>query len=150
LRERAEIHPDRLAGPGKIRAVPDTWTLAWGSEHRRVAVANAEHLSELLAAAAADADTSHTTAELVSPGGGELTIGLGRDQSIATFKASAEPPYFVSRGTGSPDDLLVFFYNGDWSEFSAAEAISVEAAMAALGEFYETGHQPNCIAWKEV
>jgi hypothetical protein len=126
------------------------WTLAWGHDPQPVAVTGLAHLYELLSEAAKDARTSHTIAELVSPSGAELTIGLGRDRSIATFKASVDPPYFVSRGTGSADDLIVFFYGGHWSEFSGDDAISVEAATAALEEFYETGHQPTCIAWKEV
>lgn len=128
----------------------DNWTLAWGHDHQSVAVTCLVHLFELLSEAMKDARTSHTIVELVSPSGAEPTIGLGRDRSIATFKTSADPPYFVSRGTGSADDLLVFFYNGAWSEFSGDDAISVEAATAVLGEFYETGDQPTCIAWKEV
>jgi hypothetical protein len=149
------LGPERFRGrrPTLFRqdaAVSAAWTFAWGHDHQSVGVTGLAHLFELLSEATEDARTSHTIAALVSPSGAELTIGLGRDRSIATFKASADPPYFVSRGTGSADDLLVFFYNGEWSEFRGDEAISVEAATAALGEFYETEHQPTGIAWKEV
>jgi len=113
-------------------------------------VTDAAHLFELLTEASKDAETSHTIAELVSPAGAELTVGLGRDRSVVTFKASAEPPYFVSRGTGSADELLVFFYGGGWSEFSGDEAIPIDDASAALREFYATGQRPTCIAWREV
>ncbi len=130
--------------------MPDAWTLAWGNEHREVAVANSKHLSELLVEAAKDAKTSHTIAALVSPSGAELTIGLGRERSIATFKASMEPPYFTSRGVGSADELLVFSRDGHWSEFTGAEAIPVADAMAAVREFHETGQQPTCVEWREV
>jgi Immunity protein Imm1 len=107
-------------------------------------------LTELLTQASRHAETSHTIAELVSPAGAELTIGLGRDRSFATFKASPDPPYFVSHGPGSPDETLVFFYGGPWSEFTGDNAIATENATAALREFYETGRRPTGIAWTEV
>jgi hypothetical protein len=130
--------------------MPGGWTLVWGEDHRAVAVDGPARLDELLAEAAQDAQTSHTVAELVSPSGAELTIGLGQERSIVTFKASPDPPYFVSLGTGSIHERLVFYYGGAWSEFGGEEAITLTDAMAALKEFYETGERPSCIAWREV
>ncbi|MGZ4393710.1 MAG: hypothetical protein ACXVRK_16590, partial [Gaiellaceae bacterium] len=103
LRQRFKMTPEPPAQVRQDSLVRHGWTLAWGDDHRPVPVKDAAHLIELLTGASKDAETSHTIAELVSPAGAELTIGLGQDRSIATFKASPDPPYFVSRGTGSPD-----------------------------------------------
>src|SRR5262249_22291666 len=75
------------------------WTAAWRDQRELLVVRDAGYLTELLAKASQDALDSYTMIELVSPDGAALAVGLGREMSAATFQASAEPPYYVSRGT---------------------------------------------------
>jgi hypothetical protein len=108
-----------------------------------------ERLRQLLVEAADDAHEQPLVVELLSPDGAELTIGLGRDVSIATFKASLDPPYYVSTG-GAEEESLVFYRDGHWSEFSGESAISPEAAQEAALRFLATGDRPSNIEWSEV
>ena len=126
------------------------WTLAWGDDHRPRVVKDAAHLLELLAEASREAATSHTMVELVSPSGTSCVVGLGRPSSVVTFQESfARPPWYISRGAGTTDRPLVFFYNGHWTEFEAEAAVEVDAALLALREFYETGRRPSAVVWEE-
>ncbi len=124
------------------------WVVAWGDEREEHVIRDAAHLTELLWRAAEAAATSHTMVELVSPDGAACVIGLGRARSVATFQASADPPYYVSCGTGSEGEPLIFFFDGHWTS-SAQEAIPVDDALAALLEYYATGTRPT-LDWVEV
>ena len=89
--------------------------------------------------------------ELVEPTAGSLGIGLGGDQSVAAFNgADGEPPYYVSAGNGSGQRELVFFYQGEWTEFGAESAIPTERARAAMHGFFLSGELPDEIAWAET
>jgi hypothetical protein len=130
--------------------VAKEWTLAWGDNHQPVAVTDADHLVSLLRDAAKEAATTRTMVELVAPSGASCAIGLGGASSVATFMANAsEPPWFISRGAGSSDAPLVFFYDGHLTEFGPEAAIPIGDALAAVRAFYETGARPN-IDWDEA
>jgi Immunity protein Imm1 len=90
-------------------------------------------------------------AELASPDGGRMAVGLGETESVATFSAPyEEPPYFVSRGSGGGDGAVVFFYDGHWTEFDPEAVIALAEALDAVREFFATGTRPTLITWAAV
>ncbi len=83
--------------------------------------------------------------------GDGLAIGLGKDYSVLGFtSASGEPPYLVSKGFEASDELLVFYFQGHWTEFSMRNAIPISVARAAVREFLVTGKLTNTVEWEEV
>ena len=125
------------------------WTARWRADQVPIAVDTEERLRELLAAATADAEQQPLVIELHSPEGAELTIGLGQDVSVATFKASLDPPYYVSIG-GLGQQPLAFYRDGHLSEFDHGAAISPQAAYDATLQFLASGVRPTNIEWREV
>jgi hypothetical protein len=69
---------------------------------------------------------------------------------VVTFNATGDPPYFISEGTGDPEEWVVFFREGHRTEFSGDETIATCDALAALAEFVETGRRPTRIMWRGV
>jgi hypothetical protein len=89
--------------------------------------------------------------ELVEPTAGTLGIGVGRDDSVASFNgADGEPPYYVSAGNGDGREELVFYYQGTWTGFGPESAIPAERARAAMASFFAGGVLPEDIAWTET
>lgn len=89
--------------------------------------------------------------ELVDPRAGTLGIGVGRDESVASFNGpDGEPPYYVSAGNRSEQSELVFYYQGTWTEFGPESAVPVKDARAAMESFFATGGLPGEIAWTET
>jgi Immunity protein Imm1 len=89
--------------------------------------------------------------ELVEPSAGTLGIGVGRDESVASFnRADGEPPYYVSAGNGDGAEELVFYYQGTWSGFGPESAVPAARARAAMASFFATGELPDDIAWTET
>jgi hypothetical protein len=126
------------------------FTIQWRDGEPPIEVGGTKALARRLAEAERDASVQPLTVELRSPGGASLTVGLGRLVSVATFSASAGPPYFVSSGDSGAGELLVFFRDGHWPEFDAASGIPLTAALEAAHEFVATGERPSNIAWAEV
>jgi hypothetical protein len=127
-----------------------TYTLQWLAGQAPVAIEDESTLSDALASAERDAATAPLIAELRSSSGAALTIGLGREVSVATFAATLDPPYFVSRGETGRQEPLVFFRDGHWSEFDGGAAIPPASARNAVHEFFATGARPSSVAWSEV
>lgn len=89
--------------------------------------------------------------ELVEPTAGTLGIGVGRDNSVASFnRADGEPPYYVSAGNGGGHEELVFYYQGTWTGFGPESAVPADRARAAMATFFATGELPDEIAWTET
>ena len=93
--------------------------------------------------------------ELVQPQrGAALGMGLGKTASVLAFKQSELPPYYQSVGDaeplGGPHDLVVFYYQGQWTEFPAKGLVSMESARSAMRTFFQTGERPNNIRWEEI
>ena len=90
-------------------------------------------------------------AELASPAGARMGVGLAEHESVATFSESDDgPPYYVSRGSRSGGDAIVFFFDGYPTEFGSEAVIEPAEAFDALREFFATGARPTRIGWTEV
>lgn len=77
-------------------------------------------------------------------------IGLGSDDSCATYWASADPPYFQSVGERPEGEVIDCAYEGEHTEFPGTMRIKRPDAFAALREFIRTGDRPTCVAWEET
>ena len=90
-------------------------------------------------------------AELTSDAGDSLAIGLGLDESVASWvSAGGAPPYFASGGDPEADGMIVFFYRGHWSEFPRSSAVPTERAREVLRDFFRLGRRPANFRWVEV
>ena len=79
------------------------WSVDHASPVPQLREADVEDLDELERALEQMAETATNgpplVVELVGPTGGRLGIGLGPLGSVLSFKASDDPPYFLSAGT---------------------------------------------------
>jgi hypothetical protein len=84
------------------------------------------------------------------PDGTSLAVGLGRDESVLNFvSASADPPYFTSKGTNSRDDKVVhFYYQDSWTEFPVKNLITISQAREAVRLFAKDGRRPQNVEWE--
>jgi hypothetical protein len=138
---------------GMTEPVKSTWTFWWRSSAESVAVTDGEHLAELLDEATTIGSRDRAMAELTSPRGARMTIGLdGESESVATFCESYEnPPYFLSHGRREDAvGTVMFFFEGHWTEFDRKAVISRTEAVEAMREFFATEAIPTSIAWADV
>jgi hypothetical protein len=90
-------------------------------------------------------------AELNNSAGDTLALGLGRDESVLSWVAAdGDPPYHASVGDDSADGTVDFYYRDTWSEFPRWSAVSIETALEAVRQFFETAQLPDRVRWKEV
>lgn len=126
------------------------WRLEW-DENGAAIIDSEAALDKRLDELAAQATLKPFMAELISPGGDSLALGLGREQSVMSWvSASQDPPYFASKGNPHAEGTVVFHYRGDWSEFPCWSAVPVSAARQAIRDFFTTGRLPSSVAWEEV
>jgi len=123
----------------------------WG-EGEEARISSVAKLDELLDELSRQAESEKPfIVELVADNGATLSIGLGQPLSVANFvPASLDPPYMQSLGGDSSTDELVFYYQGDYSEFPPESAIPTQQARECLRQFLATGELPNNIAWQET
>ena len=82
-------------------------------------------------------------------GGDSLTIGLGRDISILSYiPGDNNPPYLLSVGELQGDEVMVFRFMGDWSEFPLKNGLPIAVARAAMrhaatGRFPRSGRRTS-------
>ncbi len=90
--------------------------------------------------------------QITVDGGGTLGIVVGAEWSVLNHvPQDRNPPYMTSVGQDRSDDLLVFYVAGDhYSETLRRNAISPEAARAALRHFVTTGELSPDVDWEEV
>jgi hypothetical protein len=93
-----------------------------------------------------------TIVRVEASNGATLGIGLGRSQSVLSFEASLDPPYFLSAAEeqAGEEPFLVFFYDGHWTEFPRRAAIPIQLAREAVREFARTARRPTVLEWEEV
>jgi cobyrinic acid a,c-diamide synthase len=79
-----------------------------------------------------------------------MTFVLRRLVAIS-FNQSADPPYFMSADdTGSPDEDVVFYLHGHWTEFPASALVKNEDTREAARRFLATGQRPDNVMWEEA
>jgi Immunity protein Imm1 len=126
------------------------WRLEWGENGVSV-VDSLKALDQRLDELAAPAKAKPFMAELISPEGNSLALGLGREKSVMSWvSASQDPPYFASKGHVDAEGTIVFYYRGDWSEFPCWSAVPTSTARQAMREFFNTRALPSGVAWEEV
>lgn len=114
-------------------------------------VDSAAALDRLLDELAEQASAKPFMAELISPAGDSLALGLGREQSVLSWvSASQDPPYFASEGDRDAVGTVVFFYRGDWSEFPCWSAVPAATARKTMREFFMTRKLPSGLTRVEV
>lgn len=126
------------------------WRVEWGKDGASVVDSVAE-LDELLDTLAEQAHDTPFMAELISPTGDSLALGLGLERSALSWvSANQDPPYFASKGDSKAEGTIVFHYRGDWSEFPCWSTVPTSAARQAMREFFTTNELPSGVAWEEV
>jgi hypothetical protein len=123
----------------------------WG-EGDEARVSSVAALDELLDELSRQAEGERPfIVELVADSGATVSIGLGRPLSVANFvPASLDPPYLQSSGGDSSAEELVFYYQGDYSEFPPESGIPIDQARQCLRQFLTNGELPSNIAWQET
>lgn len=83
------------------------------------------------------------------PDGGILAMGLGLGLTVLNHTpASLDPPYLHSVGPTQEGDDLVFYYDGHWTDFSHAYAISLNEGREAMRHFLREGTLSPSVRWK--
>ncbi len=128
-------------------------SVKWENGHTERSVASEAELTDLLLELNELAARRPFIADVVIPSGDRLSIALGRDISVLSFRqASPDPPYFASEGL-SPDSVggfVNFDYFGSYSEFPLWQAISNAEAMVAVRQFATHQKLPGNVKWTEV
>jgi hypothetical protein len=120
-------------------------------EDGRAEVGSVQELDRLLDDLTQQAKKEPFMAELISPKGDSVAIGLGRDGSVLSWvQAGGDPPYYGSKGNPKASDLVVFFYRGAWSEFPGSFVVPIAEAREAMRLFFESGQMPRNVDWEEV
>lgn len=88
--------------------------------------------------------------ELIRPDGASLAMGVGESITVLSYNPSADPPYFVSIGDEESPGTVWFGYFGAESEFSLADAVTVESGREAMKSFLHSGRPPTEVGWQEV
>ena len=89
--------------------------------------------------------------EVISPTGDSLSIGIGSDMSILHFvAASGDPPYYASVGDEDADDVVVFEFRGEFTEYPRRQCIPTDQARQVVREFVDKGTLSRDIRWEEV
>ena len=86
----------------------------------------------------------------LSETGDSLAIGIGCDVAVLSYvPGDGKPPYFTSVGDERGDDVVVFRFMGDWTEFPVKNTVSMGAAREAVRHFCKTGKLSPEVRWEE-
>jgi hypothetical protein len=141
------------------------WTLL--DSDREVVLENSwEALREALLSISKSGNTPNEIATLVAPSGETLSIGIagpddrenpGLQEQLATIEyndASQNPPYLVVVGdptlTHENGGVLVFRFQGQWTEILRRNCISMELMTQIVQHFFLHGTLPDWISWEQV
>jgi hypothetical protein len=126
--------------------------LRWTPDGDATEVATVEALDALLDRLSAEAARGRPfMVELIASNGDLLSMGLGRPRSVLSYTpASLDPPYLASHGGQAGDELLVFDYAGEPTEFPVGQAVPMSTAREAFRRFLVTGTLPDTIEWEDV
>ena len=81
-----------------------------------------------------------------------IAIGVGghNRETVVTFQASLDPPYFISAGDRLRGGVVSYCYGQELSEYLANNLVPWDAGLAAVEEFLRTGKHPRCIEWERL
>jgi hypothetical protein len=89
--------------------------------------------------------------ELSIPDRGTLAMGLGLGLTVLNHTpASLDPPYLHTVGPAEEGDDLVFYYDGHWTDFPHAYAISLNEGREAIRRFLREGRLSPHVRWEET
>jgi hypothetical protein len=145
--------------------VADSWTLLYGGQERAVG-STWEGLEAALAAIPQRAGAPNAIVTLVAPNGNTLSIGIAGQgdgdnpdlqkplASVEFDLASQNPPYLVVVGDSSltyeNGGVLVFRFEGEWTEHLRRNCVSVDIMLRIVEHFVQTGERPDWIPWEPV
>lgn len=82
--------------------------------------------------------------------GKTLLLGLGRDNTVVQYQASANPPYYASVGDPGAFGVVVFDYDGQETEFDRRHLVSIAAGRRAVAEFVTRDELPPSLRWEGI
>jgi hypothetical protein len=131
-----------------------TWKVTWGEQEDEKEVRSLAELDEILQELSKSYGGDNAIlAELESPDGSSLAIGLGRSESVLNYVSpSGDPPYYSSVGVkaeSDDEDVVVFFFRGAWSEFPRRHLVPIAVARKAARYFFTHQGLFEGIEWEE-
>ena len=125
------------------------FNMSWDNCVKKVeSLDDVEHLLDGIHRNAFSGDAPLVTIEC-RPGGDSLTVGLGRDISILSYvPGDNSPPYLLSVGDLRGEEVMVFRFMGDRSEFPLKNGIPIAVARTALHYFCSTGKLSESVHWE--
>ena len=152
----APISPGRASG---------TWSLL--ESGRELAEGTGwDDLEGSLRTVPCQASVPNGIAVLRTPTGDTFSIGIaeargednpGLDEELASIEyngADQEPPYLVVVGDPSmtlqDGGVVVFRFEGDWTEVLRRNCVPVEKMLAIVRHFFEENALPDWIGWEQV
>lgn len=125
-------------------------TLAW-EEGKTVQISSLKELIKQVKNLEKEAILKPFLLDLEVEGAGILSIGLGREKSIASYiPPDLNPPYLLSCGQDLDEGDVVFYVMGDYSDFPGNAVVNINQAKQALEEFFVTKKLPTNIEWQET
>lgn len=126
-------------------------TVVWGaSPSQRARISSPEELDSVIDELERQVERPFIL-EVVVPGVGSLSAGVGRDETVLSYvPESQDPPYLNSVGPTEDGDDLVFDYYGHWTDFRRRQAIPARLGRDALRRFLAHGTVPDIIQWEET
>lgn len=91
-------------------------------------------------------------AEVESPNGDCLSIGLGKSKSVLCWTPASNCEDYSTSISGiedpSDDGMISFLFMGDYSEYPSRNFLDLCLAKAAILSFFITGKKPEIIKWE--
>jgi len=125
--------------------------VAWGaSGSNRAEIGSVEELDLLIDHLEQSAQRP-LILDLVIPGTGSLSMGVGREETVLSFvPESQDPPYFHSVGPIEDGEDLIFYYYDQWTDFPHRQAIPISQGREVLRRFLTERTLPDVIQWEET
>lgn len=129
-------------------------------------VESEQELARLIRDLPISGTTPNRIVDLESPSGNTLSLGIagindpdnpGLREPIACVhftQASLDPPYLTPVGDASltyeDGGVIVFRYEGSWTEILRRNCVPVEAMIRIAEHFFRHGILPDWVSWEEV
>ena len=131
-------------------------SLSWERDHK-ADVSTVEELDAVLTSIAEQAEGGRAVAvQLFMNSGIGLCIVVGGDVSLASFYSEHGGPLVVNvcgqlpeEEIGRDDEIVIFSYEGEYSEVLRRECVPVAMAHEAMRLFFVTGQRPDNLMWDE-